>query len=140
MKKYILAGEQAVKSYEQQDWECLKDDLMDYSGVIIEWDSEKQSLSSLLSLLNGWDNFVELTEQEVKTINKTKKYKIPIIYQRLEFFEVEAEDLQTAAKQALNEFFQIPDENYICDSFELDNDHIKENYPNEELNYNKLLD
>ena len=65
-------------------------------------------------------------------------YKIPIIYQRREYIEVEADNLQTAVKNALDEFLSIPDDKYLEDSFEIDDVFLKENY-NEKVDYKKLL-
>jgi hypothetical protein len=66
-------------------------------------------------------------------------YKIPIIYQRIEYVEVEADNLQNATEQALNNFFEIPDEYYLEDSFEIDETYLEDNYPNEKIDYKKLL-
>lgn len=66
-------------------------------------------------------------------------YKIPIKYSRIEYMEVEAENLQTAVENALEEFLSIPDEDYLEDSFDIDDIYLQENYPNEEIDYKKLL-
>ena len=67
-----------------------------------------------------------------------KTYTIPIIYQRCENFTIEANSLQEATEKALNEFLSIPDDSYVEDSFEIDNI-IHDNYPDEELDYARLL-
>ena len=67
-----------------------------------------------------------------------KKYKIPIMYQCVDIFEVEAESLQKAAKLALTEFLRIPNDKYIDDSFEIDCV-IFEEY-REKIDYEKLYD
>lgn len=66
-------------------------------------------------------------------------YKIPIIYQRIETFEVEADNLQDAVNQALKKFMSIPDEAYLEDSFEVDGI-IKDNYPDEEYSLEKAIE
>lgn len=57
-------------------------------------------------------------------------YEIPIIYQRIEKFNVEANSLHDACVKALKEFLSTPDDNYLQDSFELDNI-LEDNYPDE---------
>lgn len=60
-----------------------------------------------------------------------KVYQIPIVYQSVITMTVEAEDLDKAVNKALNNFFAIPDENYIQDSFEIDKNYIEDYYPDE---------
>ncbi len=66
-------------------------------------------------------------------------YKIPIVYQCIDYIEVDADNLQQGVENALNEFLSIPDDKYLEDSFEIDTTYINENYPNEKLDYTKLL-
>lgn len=68
-----------------------------------------------------------------------KKYKIPIYWESYIRIEVEAENLQEAAEKALKQFLAIPDDNYLEDSFEVDNQIIEEDYPEESLDYEKLF-
>jgi hypothetical protein len=63
------------------------------------------------------------------------KYTIPIIWQSIKNYEVEAESLQEAVAIATKEFLAEPDDNYLCDSFEIDSI-LEENYPNEKYNLN----
>lgn len=63
-----------------------------------------------------------------------KTYEIPIIYQRVDTFNIEASSLQEAMTEALKEFLKIPDDKYLDDSFEFDT--IIEEY-NEDFNINK---
>lgn len=49
-----------------------------------------------------------------------KKYNIPIVWQSYKRIEVEAENLHSAIYQALKQFLSEPDDNYLCDSFEID--------------------
>ena len=67
-----------------------------------------------------------------------KEYKIPITWESIDYFNIEAENLQEAIKLALQQFFIIPDDNYLEDSFGIDHEWISENYK-EEYNYNKIL-
>ena len=66
-----------------------------------------------------------------------KVYKIPIIYQSYSVYEVEANNLEEAVKMGLTEFFAEPDEDYIEDSFEIDDD-IETEYK-ETYNLTKIL-
>lgn len=49
-----------------------------------------------------------------------KTYRIPIIYQRVDTFEVDADNLQEAMTLALQNFYKIPDSKYLCNSAEFD--------------------
>ena len=60
-----------------------------------------------------------------------KKYSIPIVWQSYKRINVEADDLNSAIILALKQFLSEPDDNYVCDSFEIDGiitDETKENY------------
>jgi hypothetical protein len=65
------------------------------------------------------------------------KYYIPIVWQSYKRIEVEAEDLHSAIYQALKQFLSEPDDNYICDSFEIDS--IIEEETGEEYNLDDIL-
>lgn len=67
-----------------------------------------------------------------------KTYSIPIVYQRIEFIVVEANNLQEATESAIEQFLSIPDESYLDDSFEIDHVYLEENYPNEKVKLNKI--
>lgn len=67
-----------------------------------------------------------------------KKYKIPITWQSIEIFHVEAESLEDAIKEALENFFKIPDGKYLEDSFDIDHEGLEEEYK-EEYNYDKII-
>lgn len=62
-----------------------------------------------------------------------KKYSIPILWQSYKRYDVEAENLQEAVEKALKIFLAEPDEQYIEDSFEID-DVIYDEHPNEDFN------
>ena len=66
-----------------------------------------------------------------------KSYNIPINYQSSQTMEVKANSLQEAVELALKEFLSIPDENYLCDSYEIDYI-VREDYPNEYLDVTNL--
>ncbi len=67
-----------------------------------------------------------------------KKYSIPITWMSYKRYEVEADNLQEASLLALRQFLSEPDDTYIEDSFEIDSI-IDEEYPNENLDMNKLF-
>ena len=71
-----------------------------------------------------------------------KKYKIPIIWQSYKHYEVEAENLQEGIIKAMEQFLSEPDDSYLDDSFQFDEDYMDGNYPEEEFNageiYNSL--
>lgn len=66
-----------------------------------------------------------------------KKYSIPIIWQSIKRFEVEAENLTEAIIKARETFFSIPDDAYIEDSYDIDNI-ISDEYPDEEIDYGQI--
>lgn len=68
-----------------------------------------------------------------------KTYRIPIIWQEIKEFEIEADNLQSALYQALKQFLESSSEGYIEDSFEVDGI-IEDNYPDEEYNLNVILE
>ena len=73
---------------------------------------------------------------------KSMKYYIPILWESYKRIPVEADNLQDAVIKALKQFLSEPDDNYLDDSFEIDNI-IKEEHPDEVLNmddvYNELF-
>ena len=77
MKTFILVGEQAVSRFNNEDWkqfeECI---LQDFDGDIISWSKETDEVSELLQQLQGWDNFIELSEQDLKDIETNTKIEI----------------------------------------------------------------
>jgi|GEM_PF-5273742 len=77
MKTFVLVGEQAVSRFNNEDWkqfeECI---LQDFDGDIISWSKETDEVSELLQQLQGWDNFIELSEQDLKDIETNTKIEI----------------------------------------------------------------
>lgn len=61
-----------------------------------------------------------------------KEYKIPITWESYKEYTIQAQNLQEATSLALNKFLAEPDENYINDSFYVD-DMVYDMYPEEEL-------
>jgi hypothetical protein len=59
-----------------------------------------------------------------------KTYIIPIIFQSVKEYTVEAKNLQEAIDISIKMFFSEKDENYIEDSYEIDGS-IEDSYPDE---------
>lgn len=70
---------------------------------------------------------------------KVITYSIPIIWESFKRYDVEAENLQDAVTKALSYFLKEPDDNYIDDSFSID-DYVLEEYPEETFNINKAIE
>lgn len=68
-----------------------------------------------------------------------KTYNIPITYQSIKMYTVDANNLEEAVKQALKQFLSEPDENYLSDSFNIDSI-LEDDYPDETFNYSALFD
>ena len=64
-------------------------------------------------------------------------YNIPITWESYMTIGVEADNLEDAIVLALKEFFSIPDDNYIDDSFQIDS-MIDDDYPNEEFHFHNV--
>lgn len=68
----------------------------------------------------------------------SKIYQIPITWEAIRTYNVEAESLQQAVEKALDQFLREPDDEYLCDSFRID-EIIEENYPDEEYNEKEVI-
>lgn len=64
-------------------------------------------------------------------------YDVPIVWQSYKNYKIEADNLEEACILALKQFLSEPDDNYIDDSFEIDNI-IYDNYPEEKLDLLKI--
>ena len=67
-----------------------------------------------------------------------KNYSIPIVWESYKRYEVEAENLQEAVTKALSIFFKEPDDNYIDDSFSIDN-MLAEDYQEEDFDIHQAI-
>lgn len=67
----------------------------------------------------------------------SKTYKIPIIWQSIKTYEVEGENLEDAVTIALRQFLKEPDEQYLEDSFEID-EIVRDDYPDEDYDIHKV--
>jgi hypothetical protein len=71
-------------------------------------------------------------------MNEKKKYNIPIRWESFRRFEVQADSLQEAISKALNQFLSEPDDDFLCDSFEIDTI-VEEEYPGEDYDINTAI-
>lgn len=77
MKTFILVGEQTITYFENKDWEKLEKLILEnQNGDIIAWNKETDSMSTLLDMLSGWNDFIELSEQDLKDIESNTKIEI----------------------------------------------------------------
>lgn len=66
---YILVGEEAVKALERGNFKKLEEALNNNDGDYFEWNSETDSFSDLLNMLQGWDSFKELSMKDIIEID-----------------------------------------------------------------------
>lgn len=67
-----------------------------------------------------------------------KQYNIPIAWESYKTYSVEAENLQEAVTIALQTFLKEPDENYLTDSFTID-EMVYEDYQDENFDINVAI-
>lgn len=72
--KHILVGEEAVNLFENQEWNEFEDTILEnFNGDIIGWDEKEDKLSTLLEMLSGWSDFMELLPEDLETIKKNTR-------------------------------------------------------------------
>lgn len=77
MKTFILLGEKAITNFQEENWSDFQANiLMDYTGDIVAWDKEADKVGTLLDMLSGWNDFIELSEQDLKDIESNTKIEI----------------------------------------------------------------
>ena len=77
MKTFILLGEKTITNFQEENWSDFQANiLMDYAGDIVAWNKETDDVSELLEQLKGWNDFIELSEQDLKDIEANTKIKI----------------------------------------------------------------
>ena len=77
MKTFILLGEEAITNFQEENWSDFQANiLMDYTGDIVAWDKEADKVGTLLDMLSGWNDFIELSEQDLKDIESNTKIEI----------------------------------------------------------------
>jgi hypothetical protein len=69
MKYYILVGEKAVRYFAEQEWKALNNSILeDQTGDVVAWHKEHDSFDTLLDMLSGWENFIQLSEDDLEVI------------------------------------------------------------------------
>lgn len=77
MKTFILLGETTVTLFQHADWSLLEKAILEQNrGDIIAWDKETDRVGTLLDMLSGWNDFIELSEQDLKDIEVNTKIEI----------------------------------------------------------------
>ena len=80
MKYYILVGGKAIRHFSEQNWKSLDDSILqNQTGDIIAWDNEKDLFDTLLDMLSGWEEFIQLSEDDLEEIESNTNI---IIYRR----------------------------------------------------------
>lgn len=102
MTHYILCGENAVDNFNQQNWKELNSDILkNNNGELISFkNSEFQNgLHELLNSLQGWNCFIELSEDDLNLIEENTsigilrpKFVSKPIYWSTKDFETRAEE------------------------------------------------
>jgi hypothetical protein len=101
-----------------------------------------KSLEGILNLIDSIQDFavdvMDLSEDKVFNLKnkRMKKYSIPIRWEAYKRVDVEAENLQEAVEKAVREFLSIPDDEYIDDSWEVDDiicEEVEEDYDMDKL-------
>lgn len=72
MGHFILAGTESVTNFQNGNFEELEQDILNKgNGEIYYFDySEPNALSELLNQLNGWNEFIELSESDANEIKQ----------------------------------------------------------------------
>lgn len=77
MKTYILVGSEAVRLFDEMDWQGLEQCILyDFSGDIVTWNKDVDDVSKLLDMLYGWNDFRELSKEELEIISLNTEIKI----------------------------------------------------------------
>jgi hypothetical protein len=66
---HILVGESAVNHFFNEDWDELEEAILKLNnGDIVGWNEEKDSVATLLDMLSGWGEFIELSGDDLRDI------------------------------------------------------------------------
>lgn len=66
---HILVGEAAVNYLYNEDWDELEETILELNnGDIVGWEEENGSVATLLDMLSGWGEFVELSGEDLRDI------------------------------------------------------------------------
>ena len=73
---YILTGHTAINHFYNENWSDFQASiLMNNEGDIVGWDSG-DSVATLLDMLGGWNEFIELSQEDLKDIESNTKIEI----------------------------------------------------------------
>ena len=70
MKYYVLAGKSGARAFENEEWDLLEDFILEESSEIFAWDADNQTFQSLLNMLTGWEEFIQLSDEGIKRIEQ----------------------------------------------------------------------
>ncbi|MEN9655888.1 MAG: hypothetical protein RL311_820 [Bacteroidota bacterium] len=73
MNTYILVGTPAVNHFNNESWQDLEESIECNNGDIIAWDNATDFVHTLLDMLNGWNEFIELSKEDLNNIEKNTK-------------------------------------------------------------------
>ena len=76
MNTYILVGTVAVNNFNNESWQELEESIDCNNGDIIAWDGATDFVGNLLAMLNGWNEFIELSKEDLDNIEKNTKIEI----------------------------------------------------------------
>lgn len=79
MTHYILCGSYSVASFNNQDWKSLEEEILETNeGEIIAFNTSefKNGLHELLNSLSGWNDFIELSKDDLELISKNTLIEI----------------------------------------------------------------
>jgi len=79
MTHYILCGSYSVASFNNQDWRSLEEGILETNeGEIIAFNTSefKNGLHELFNSLSGWNDFIELSKDDLDLISKNTLIEI----------------------------------------------------------------
>ena len=105
MIHYILAGETACNHFWNKKWKALEASIMTKNeGIIYAFDySKPNALSKLIDNVHGWNNFFELSNEDIKQIVSKTKIKLPIIEETTKAIYWSTKDFEKQAEENFNE-------------------------------------
>jgi hypothetical protein len=113
MTHYILAGETACNHFWNKRWRALEKSIkMNNEGRIYSFDySQPNALSKLLDNVHGWNNFIELSNEDIKEIVSKTTIKLPISSEIKKAIYWSTNDFEAQAEHNFNELKKdCPDE------------------------------
>ena len=78
MTHYILAGSTPIKHYFDNEFNEIVKSINQGDGTIISYTQQENNLNLLLGILNGWRDFIIISESEVEKIKRETDLEIEI--------------------------------------------------------------